>query len=62
MIRPGDLLHCDVGFKYMRLLTDHQEMAYVLAPAKLSRPKGCETESGRRTSCRTFSPARGRKG
>ena len=30
VIRPGDVLHCDVGFKYLRLLTDHQELGYVL--------------------------------
>ena len=29
IIRPGDLLHCDVGLKYMRWNSDHQEMAYV---------------------------------
>ena len=30
VIRPGDLLHCDVGLKYMHYNTDQQEMAYVL--------------------------------
>jgi hypothetical protein len=30
VIRPGDLLHCDVGLKYLRYNTDQQEMAYVL--------------------------------
>jgi len=24
VIQPGDLLHCDVGLKYLRLITDHQ--------------------------------------
>jgi hypothetical protein len=28
-IHPGDLLHCDVGFRHLRLCTDHQELAYV---------------------------------
>lgn len=40
VIRPGDLLHCDVGFKYLRLLTDHQEMAYVLLPGESDAPAG----------------------
>ncbi|HVU12211.1 MAG TPA: M24 family metallopeptidase [Phototrophicaceae bacterium] len=40
VIRPGDLLHCDVGFKYMRLLTDHQEMAYVLRGDETDAPAG----------------------
>ena len=30
VIRPGDLLHCDVGLKYMHYNSDQQEMAYVL--------------------------------
>jgi hypothetical protein len=42
VIRPGDLLHCDVGFKYMRLLTDHQEMAYVLRPGETEPPEGMQ--------------------
>ena len=29
-IRPGDLIHCDVGIRYLRLVSDHQEWAYVL--------------------------------
>jgi Xaa-Pro aminopeptidase len=40
VIRPGDLLHCDVGVKYLRLLTDHQEMAYVLQPGETDAPQG----------------------
>jgi hypothetical protein len=40
VIRPGDLLHCDVGVKYLRLLTDHQEMAYVLQPGETDVPQG----------------------
>jgi len=39
-IRPGDLLHCDVGIEYLRLLSDHQEMAYVLRPGEVDAPKG----------------------
>jgi hypothetical protein len=40
VIRSGDLIHCDVGVQYLRLLTDHQEMAYVLAPGETEPPPG----------------------
>lgn len=30
VIEPGDILHCDVGLKYLNLCTDTQENAYVL--------------------------------
>ncbi|MCF0111717.1 MAG: Xaa-Pro aminopeptidase, partial [Erysipelotrichaceae bacterium] len=30
LIMPGDILHCDVGLKYLGLCTDTQENAYVL--------------------------------
>jgi Xaa-Pro aminopeptidase len=39
VIRPGDLLHCDVGLKYMRYNSDHQEMAYVLRPSETDAPE-----------------------
>ena len=39
-IRPGDMLHCDVGLQYLRLLTDHQELAYVLRPGEVDAPEG----------------------
>ncbi len=39
VIRPGDLLHCDVGLKYMRYNSDHQEMAYVLRPGETDAPE-----------------------
>lgn len=39
-IRPGDLIHCDVGLKYLRFLTDHQEMAYVLRASETEAPQG----------------------
>ena len=39
VIRPGDLLHCDVGIKYMRWNSDHQEMAYVLRPGETDAPE-----------------------
>lgn len=40
IIRPGDMIHCDVGFKYLRLITDHQELAYVLRPGETNVPQG----------------------
>lgn len=39
VIRPGDLLHCDVGLKYMRYNSDHQEMAYVLRLGETDAPE-----------------------
>jgi Xaa-Pro aminopeptidase len=39
VIRPGDLLHCDVGLKYMRWNSDHQEMAYVLKTGETDAPE-----------------------
>lgn len=40
IIRRGDLLHCDVGITYLRLNTDHQEMAYVLRQGETDVPEG----------------------
>jgi Xaa-Pro aminopeptidase len=40
VIRPGDLLHCDVGITYLRLNTDVQQHAYVLRPGEDSLPTG----------------------
>lgn len=40
VVRPGDLLHCDVGIEYLRLCTDHQEMAYILRPGETDAPQG----------------------
>ena len=39
-IRHGDMLHCDVGTAYLRILTDHQELAYVLRPGETDAPQG----------------------
>jgi Xaa-Pro aminopeptidase len=39
VIRPGDLVHCDVGLKYMRYNSDHQEMAYVLKQGEAEVPE-----------------------
>ncbi len=40
LIRPGDLLHCDFGLKYLGLCTDTQQMAYVLRPGERDAPDG----------------------
>jgi Xaa-Pro aminopeptidase len=40
LILPGDLLHCDVGFCYLGLCTDHQQHAYVLRPGEAAAPEG----------------------
>lgn len=40
VIRRGDVLHCDVGFRYLRLNTDHQELAYVLREGEADAPAG----------------------
>lgn len=40
IIMPGDLLHCDVGFGYLRLNTDTQQNAYVLRRGEKDAPKG----------------------
>lgn len=40
VIRHGDLIHCDVGIRYMRLCTDMQWHAYVLKPGEEGAPEG----------------------
>jgi len=40
IIRRGDLLICDVGIKYLGLITDHQELAYVRHFAETDAPRG----------------------
>ena len=39
IIRPGDLIHCDVGLKYMHYTSDHQEWAYVLRHGETDAPQ-----------------------
>ena len=39
-IRPGDLIHCDVGIKYLRLNTDNQELAYIRQDGETAPPDG----------------------
>jgi Metallopeptidase family M24 len=38
IVQPGDIIHCDVGIEYLRILTDHQELAYVLRPGETCAP------------------------
>ncbi|QNO15488.1 M24 family metallopeptidase [Alkalicella caledoniensis] len=39
-ITHGDILHCDVGIKYLGLSTDTQRVAYVLHPNETEVPRG----------------------
>jgi Xaa-Pro aminopeptidase len=39
VIRPGDVLHTDVGICYLKLCTDTQEMAYVLKADEADVPQ-----------------------
>ncbi len=39
LIRPGDLIHCDVGLKYMHYNSDNQEWAYVLRVGEADVPE-----------------------
>ena len=38
VIMPGDLLHMDFGISYLRLMTDTQQLAYVLKPGENAVP------------------------
>jgi Xaa-Pro aminopeptidase len=38
IIQGGDLVHCDFGITYLRLNTDHQQIAYVLKPGESEIP------------------------
>jgi Xaa-Pro aminopeptidase len=40
VIRPGDLLRCDIGVSYLGLNSDVQEAAYVLRPGESEAPRG----------------------
>jgi Xaa-Pro aminopeptidase len=46
VIRPGDVIHSDVGIKYLRLTSDHQECAYVLRPGEEEAPAGLQALIG----------------
>ncbi len=41
-LRPGDLIHSDVGIKYLGLNTDHQQWAYILRPGETQPPEGIQ--------------------
>jgi hypothetical protein len=50
VIRPGDLIHCDVGNRYLRLCSDLQEWAYVRHAGETDAPPGLKnlfTQVGR---------------
>ena len=40
VISPGDVIHCDVGIKYLRLNSDHQHLAYVPRLGETDVPAG----------------------
>lgn len=40
IILPGDILHCDIGLKYLGLCTDTQENAYILKANETNAPQG----------------------
>jgi hypothetical protein len=40
IILPGDVIHCDVGIKYLRLNSDNQHLAYVLKRGETDAPAG----------------------
>lgn len=42
VIRHGDFVRCDVGIKYLRLNSDHQQWAYVLRPGETEAPEGMQ--------------------
>ena len=43
VIRRGDLIHCDIGFRYLRLCTDMQWHAYVCHIGEQEAPAGLVT-------------------
>lgn len=40
VIKPGDLIRCDVGIRYLNLISDHQEWAYIRRLGEEKAPKG----------------------
>lgn len=40
VVRPGDVVHCDTGIKYLRLNSDHQHLAYVPRRGESDAPAG----------------------
>ena len=49
-IEAGDVVHTDVGFCYLKLCTDTQEMAYVLKARRRGRAAGPQSCPGQRQS------------
>jgi Xaa-Pro aminopeptidase len=47
VIQKGDLLHCDVGIRYLRLCTDMQWHAYVCLPGEQDAPADLKTALAR---------------
>ena len=47
IIRRGDLLHCDIGLKYLGLHTDMQWSAYVLKQGEADAPQGLKSALAR---------------
>lgn len=45
-IRPGDVLHCDVGLQYLGLCTDAQHLGYVLRLGEGDAPEGLRAAMG----------------
>ncbi len=39
-IRSGDVIHSDVGIRYLGLNSDHQQLAYILKPGETDAPAG----------------------
>ncbi len=39
-LRPGDVIHSDVGIRYLGLNSDHQQLAYILRPGERDAPAG----------------------
>ena len=50
IIQPGDMLHCDVGFRYLNLCTDTQELCYILKKDENDAPE--ELKAGMRAANR----------
>ena len=40
IIRAGDLVRCDVGIRYLGLISDHQEWVYILRLGEKEAPEG----------------------
>jgi hypothetical protein len=39
VLRGGDFVRCDVGIRYLRLCSDHQQWAYLLRPGESDAPR-----------------------